>query len=1058
MTIQFQGPGGFNERYFNKQQTGSSKLGQALADQRLTQKELVSLRQDYLSEAAKAGLNTEEALNQFNLFMADSLDGNLSHQASQAHLDVITDLGFLFDEQAAVAIRRPENDPQNSPENNPQNNGELSLESGRIDENGFHAAAFGDLATGALNAEDRQARTAALWSSSLDKVAGNVFRSADNTKGRYVSPQTLIARHQSEAAGQKRQLRELEQTLYTLKGQPGAEQAPLKDDIERYQTLHDLLSVNQRVHETFAANPKRWGANNLKVDTQALSKLNSLLSELELMKVRIDKTPDNRELKRQWQDLRNSVQAVTLALGNSQYTAMSRKQPLDLHVTSTSQRYEIHKLDVRQKERRDVDASPQGFVRAKILEGQYDDAYAYKISTMLDELDQAPAQTYAAKAQEITGRIEQMLRPSIIGDAGYRQSILDMVEARVISRGVQLRLPAFQQRYEALSAEHARLTGKAPRPDARAAASKIERHDVDGTRVKPLVTPTWQRATDPGQAAITAINELDPKIAALRNDLRPEITNLQLSNQKADASDAYIQETGTRGSAVGALLSGRNAGTRSQNAQAQTQLESLQTDTKTLATDAASFEAQHWKKELGHADELYLRRIFDAASKAKEGTALYKLGECYKAMGLYHEGDKWQKHIDMDKLKAKINELSQDPEVQKTFEDIKQAVAKEVYSPQEIAQITAHLRSSEFREHLYSLPKAAQQQELQQNLQVLAFADPKLAAEISDELLNAYVLERPESVLDNISPYERRSAFELALNKLGDGGAMIARAGVGARTARDMLMISAAGKAKIAEAMANIPVQELRTCFDHVDLMKLVNQQLVKMGTDVAAMSDDLATLNKLSKSGRITGFGLTAAAAVGHIGEGLLSGELLSSLQAYGAKVAQGVGGIFAQGTDVAKLAASSKDIAQAAGAGSSALGDITGVSDELSEGAKHLKGLKGLKLPSWVGKAGGQIGKVAKYLGPIGEAYGIYNDTRGMVKDFSQGDAFGGSMKGIQAGAGITGLGTGVLVAAGFAGPAAPLVIGGALVVGIGAWLLDESFGKSDTQSMLEGLGVYK
>ena len=79
-------------------------------------------------------------------------------------------------------------------------------------------------------------------------------------------------------------------------------------------------------------------------------------------------------------------------------------------------------------------------------------------------------------------------------------------------------------------------------------------------------------------------------------------------------------------------------------------------------------------------------------------------------------------------------------------------------------------------------------------------------------------------------------------------------------------------------------------------------------------------------------------------------------------------------------------------------------------------------------------------------------------MLRDFGQGDAFGGSMKGIQAGAGLTGLGTGILVAAGCAGPGAPIVIAGALVVGIGAWVLDSCFGKSDEQSLLENLGVYK
>jgi len=98
------------------------------------------------------------------------------------------------------------------------------------------------------------------------------------------------------------------------------------------------------------------------------------------------------------------------------------------------------------------------------------------------------------------------------------------------------------------------------------------------------------------------------------------------------------------------------------------------------------------------------------------------------------------------------------------------------------------------------------------------------------------------------------------------------------------------------------------------------------------------------------------------------------------------------------------------------------------------------------------------AKWAGPAADIVGAGLDGYGSYKDFKQGDYFGGSMKAIGAGAGVTSAVAGVCILAGATGPAAPLVLAGAAVVGLAAWGADALWGKSDEQSLLENMGAGK
>jgi hypothetical protein len=97
-------------------------------------------------------------------------------------------------------------------------------------------------------------------------------------------------------------------------------------------------------------------------------------------------------------------------------------------------------------------------------------------------------------------------------------------------------------------------------------------------------------------------------------------------------------------------------------------------------------------------------------------------------------------------------------------------------------------------------------------------------------------------------------------------------------------------------------------------------------------------------------------------------------------------------------------------------------------------------------------------EFLGPVGDIFGAVSDGMKSYQDFSDGDYIGGVSKGVGAAAGGVGAVTGIMVAAGCAGPGAPLVLAGAVVVGVVAWICDETLGEDEQETLLRQLDVLK
>jgi hypothetical protein len=107
------------------------------------------------------------------------------------------------------------------------------------------------------------------------------------------------------------------------------------------------------------------------------------------------------------------------------------------------------------------------------------------------------------------------------------------------------------------------------------------------------------------------------------------------------------------------------------------------------------------------------------------------------------------------------------------------------------------------------------------------------------------------------------------------------------------------------------------------------------------------------------------------------------------------------------------------------------------------------------------GHFLKAAKWLGPIADGINMIISLMGGAKDLGNGDVVGGVAKLVEGGASFVGAIAGVMILAGATGPAAPLVLVGAALVGLGAWVVDKIWGEDDddpTEELLDDLGVLR
>lgn len=258
----------------------------------------------------------------------------------------------------------------------------------------------------------------------------------DPTTKAYESPMQLVSDHKTLADKQQAQLAEIDTLLLETEQLEPETQLALAPQIETLKQQREVLAVLQKTNAILgqdAGNNRKIIYDNNHVNPELTGQLKTVEGELQAV---YDKLPEDSPFKAGLSQDLNRLRAANLANSNSGYVAMKDKQTLDLHPASHIARYDLHVDAVEGGRRRDVDASPEGFVMAKVLEGQYQQQMLSDVETMGQEIDtffknsstRLTDPEIAAKRQSMMQAVDDKYG-NVLNSKGV-QSIKDMVNSR----------------------------------------------------------------------------------------------------------------------------------------------------------------------------------------------------------------------------------------------------------------------------------------------------------------------------------------------------------------------------------------------------------------------------------------------------------------------------------------------------------------------------------------------------------------------------------------------------------------------------------------------------
>ncbi len=473
---------------------------------------------------------------------------------------------------------------------------------------------------------------------------------------------------------------------------------------------------------------------------------------------------------------------------------------------------------------------------------------------------------------------------------------------------------------------------------------------------------------------------------------------------------------------------------------AESKLEALKksvSEKQSIYNDPAIRPSLIGEQQMTKLQEAYVKNVQKKIKDAKTGD-LKKLGELYAALEMANNpkiDKKLRDRIDVDAVKAKIAEMSNSPEVMKAFDEAKQEAVKEVFGEQPVAQeLKAHLLNPRYQAYLDLLPETERKAVLEADLAKLAFADPRAAAEVQQELVGREFQAQSVVMIKSVPADKRASAFSQAMDKLNTG---------------------VDKNAKIADALAQTldkltPEEAQKTAFwikqmqngDATAGQKLKDLLISKVGDAQGKGKATIHFLERMSASGKLGGLlALTAVVTAGFKLPEKFDKEHAAAIGQFGVAA---VGATSSSASFIAGLIDFDAD---------TILKDIKNGTQLVDRGsdAANLRHLNRLNKAA-------KVLKVMEFLGPIGDIAGAGFDFYAASDEFSKGDTFGGSMKVLSGASGVVGAGAGIAIVAGASGPLAPAVLIGATVAGLVFWGADEMWGESDEETFLRNLGVLK
>ncbi|MBF2052119.1 MAG: hypothetical protein IGS03_01490 [Candidatus Sericytochromatia bacterium] len=533
---------------------------------------------------------------------------------------------------------------------------------------------------------------------------------------------------------------------------------------------------------------------------------------------------------------------------------------------------------------------------------------------------------------------------------------------------------------------------------------------------------------------LEALGDLDPRrtLEAVKE------TQSQLIATVEEAGDKFAGIRPTEAKALVSVSQQTDAYIKDYQ-KAQTQLKGLQEDihrkTNLLQNPPVSAVGP---QQLTAMQKAYFAKVQDKLKAAPEGSDLEKLKNLYIALEMSNDpkvDETLRQRIDVNKVQAEIQALSQKPEVQKVFEDARAEALQEVFGKHNAAdELANHILSPAFQEHLSLLPQEEQAAILKAELGKLQFINPAKAAEVQEQLLAQELISKSGTLLKNAPLQDSKSGFEQAFALINTP------LNAADKTAK---VLDASAKASIADDLAKAMQQ--MTPEDQQKLERLLKDSIhnPKSEAAIAKMlegklpkhSPAIEKLQGLSKSNKLGAFITLAAtiATTGKIPDAFQKGDIKS----------------------MADFASSAFSVA----GGANGIVKMFGVNLLKNPGAANVskiaEGTQAVTAFSDLTKAGKAL-RAMEFLGPVGDVLTVGLDGYGSYKDFSDGDYVGGGAKLVSAGAAGTSAVVGVMILAGASGPGAPFVLAGATIVGLVAWGVDAAFGESDEETFLRQLGV--
>lgn len=439
-----------------------------------------------------------------------------------------------------------------------------------------------------------------------------------------------------------------------------------------------------------------------------------------------------------------------------------------------------------------------------------------------------------------------------------------------------------------------------------------------------------------------------------------------------------------------------------------------QLKTPPLTEDNLKALGDDYQKKLGERIKQAQLRIKNGGALLKGDRSLDELGKLMAAMQMANDPkNDYSSQIDKKKVNARIKEVMGRDDVKRAFEEVRKEAIRDTmphliekgdrsWKPKvkDPAQAQKdYVLSPDFEARLMLASPEEKEKLMGNELTKLGSLDPAKAKEAAQALETRAkvesVKENPLQYIQSLPPEEQEKALE----------SLMGAAGMGKKGPTLAKHLSA--------ALRKIDVASLKGKDEASVIIKTLQSLQGKPGVPDSVINKAVKGIKGMDARG---GFG----SAMGTFAVGSLLMRGWPKTWEDGLR----------SGADVLEITSHTSDYAK-----------LTKLSDKLSDVGKFAK-----------------FAKFAKVLGPVGDMVSVPLDVRGSYMDFESGDYVGGWSKAVGATAGAVSLAAGLAALSPAAGPGAPLVLGAALIVGVGATVVDWIWGKDPTEQMLINLGVAK